>query len=473
LLGHVLDAAVHLEGEHGRSKTTSVAEHADALALQSLVVNIGEDAGQAAVDTTAVHVSALGGHVDAGLHAGIESLLSQTHEDLLNRLVGDRGGVVHISQLGGHLSENGVCGVCEIIVVQEARVRLSHKLASRGVERHVVETVKRRLLRLVVAISAIAVLLQLQSRLARVVGLVAGVHSLGVAANGEVAVYDGVLARKVGLVEVVCVLNIRAAETGVNGQGSVGADEHGDTAGSTGRASIALLVERDVAGDNNGVTTVPRRGLDPVDAVEQGVGAAVAGIDRVHTLDVVVAGLVEQLHQDGLDRLGLVEERLGTDFEAANRLGVNAVLLEERRKRRQGERVDICAAKSSVGHFPTAGRQRLRSRLTLTIVTEGHLGLAEANGVFALGDAIELLEVGLVDALHAQLARVRRRQAAALHSAIRCTTGWTCLAGEVQLNGLDANVRGTGGHDCKFACGVVVKGGGGVPARRGVHRSFK
>jgi len=38
--------------------------------------------------------------------------------------------------------------------------------------------------------------------------------------------------------------------------------------------------------------------------------------------------------------------------------------------------------------------------LTLTVVAEGHLGLAEANGVFALGDAIELLKLGLVDALH-------------------------------------------------------------------------
>jgi hypothetical protein len=38
--------------------------------------------------------------------------------------------------------------------------------------------------------------------------------------------------------------------------------------------------------------------------------------------------------------------------------------------------------------------------LTLTVVAEGHLSLAEANGVFALGDAIELFQLGLVDALH-------------------------------------------------------------------------
>jgi hypothetical protein len=37
--------------------------------------------------------------------------------------------------------------------------------------------------------------------------------------------------------------------------------------------------------------------------------------------------------------------------------------------------------------------------LTLTVVAEGHLGLTKANSVFALGDAIELLEFGLVNAL--------------------------------------------------------------------------
>lgn len=42
-----------------------------------------------------------------------------------------------------------------------------------------------------------------------------------------------------------------------------------------------------------------------------------------------------------------------------------------------------------------AGRQKL----TLAVVAKGHLGLAETNGVFSLGDAIELLKLGLVNAL--------------------------------------------------------------------------
>jgi hypothetical protein len=37
--------------------------------------------------------------------------------------------------------------------------------------------------------------------------------------------------------------------------------------------------------------------------------------------------------------------------------------------------------------------------LTFTVVAEGHLGLAETDGVLSSADAIELLELGLVDVL--------------------------------------------------------------------------
>jgi len=40
---------------------------------------------------------------------------------------------------------------------------------------------------------------------------------------------------------------------------------------------------------------------------------------------------------------------------------------------------------------------------TLTVIAEGHLGLAEANSVLARGNAIELLKFGLVDALHRRM----------------------------------------------------------------------
>lgn len=48
-------------------------------------------------------------------------------------------------------------------------------------------------------------------------------------------------------------------------------------------------------------------------------------------------------------------------------------------------------------HF-AAGTAEWRA-LTFAVVAERHLGLAETNRVLALGDAIELFELGLVDAL--------------------------------------------------------------------------
>ena len=37
--------------------------------------------------------------------------------------------------------------------------------------------------------------------------------------------------------------------------------------------------------------------------------------------------------------------------------------------------------------------------LTLTVIAEGHLGLAETNGVLASADAIELFELSLLNIL--------------------------------------------------------------------------
>lgn len=213
-------------------------------------------------------------------------------------------------------------------------------------ESHVVETVKRGLLLFSVAVDTIAVLLSLECCLTLVVGLVAGIDSLNVALDGEVAIDDGVLARQVGLVEVVYVPDIGATLAGLHNNGSVGADEHGNAASTAGRTGVALGVQRDVASDNDCVTAIPSRGLDPVDGVEQRVGATVARVHCVNTLNVVVAALLEQLHENGLDRLGLVEERLGADFQATDGLGVDVVLLEQRGDGGQGERVDVCTANS-------------------------------------------------------------------------------------------------------------------------------
>lgn len=88
--------------------------------------------------------------------------------------------------------------------------------------------------------------------------------------------------------------------------------------------------------------------------------------------------------------------------------------------------------------------------LTFSVVAEAHLGLTEANGVFALADAIELLELCLVDALQnfasAPWHASKHTEAAGQGS------DPTYLAGEVKLDGLDTDVLGSLRHDVYGKC---------------------
>jgi len=77
---------------------------------------------------------------------------------------------------------------------------------------------------------------------------------------------------------------------------------------------------------------------------------------------------------------------------------------------------------------------------TLAVIAEAHLGLAETDSVLAGADAIVLLQLSLVDTLKELLVKIEHSE-----------RGETNLGGEVDLNGLDADVLGTGRH-----------GGGGV-----------
>ena len=49
----------------------------------------------------------------------------------------------------------------------------------------------------------------------------------------------------------------------------------------------------------------------------------------INSLNISVAALSKELHQDGLAGLGLVNDGLGADLEAANILGGDVVLGEE------------------------------------------------------------------------------------------------------------------------------------------------
>lgn len=113
--------------------------------------------------------------------------------------------------------------------------------------------------------------------------------------------------------------------------GRIRSDQDGAGTGTTGRARGPLGVDSDVTAEDDGVPAVPGRALDPVDGVEERGGPAVAGVLRVDALDVGVAVRLEEVHEDRLDRLGLVDDGLGADIEATDREGVDAVLLEQAR----------------------------------------------------------------------------------------------------------------------------------------------
>jgi hypothetical protein len=228
-------------------------------------------------------------------------------------------------------------------VVEETSIRLLDKLASGRVESKVVETVEAGLGRVLTVGGAVGAIGLLGLTLA--VGAVGGIESLAVAVDGVVAINVWVLAGKVGLVEIVGVLHIGTTQTGLGNNRGVGADQESDGTGTTSGASIALGVESDITGNDNGIATVPSRRLNPVDGVENSVGTTVAGVDGVDTLDVGV--VAKELHKNTLDRLGLVEKSLGTNLEETNRVGVDVVVLEELRGSGKSERVDIWGKNTS------------------------------------------------------------------------------------------------------------------------------
>ena len=327
LLNHVGDIADNLGAEHGSGQTTAVAEKTNSLGLARREGDVADQASQTRVDGSGVHVTAESGDLKTRLHTLGEALLGQGHEGLLDGLISQGCSIVEIAQLRGDLGESGVRGVREVVVVKHTAVRLLHKLASRGMEQDVVEAVQGGLGLLNDSIGAI--LIGLEDLLAGIVGLVASVDRLSVALERELAVHHGVLAGEVRLIEVVGVGKIRAAKTGLDDNGGIRTDQHSHTASTTSGTSSTLGVQGNITADDNGITTVPGGRLEPVETVEDGVGTTVAGIDSVDTLNVGVAVWGKQLHQDRLDRLGLVQKGLSADLEAADGLGVDVVLVHE------------------------------------------------------------------------------------------------------------------------------------------------
>ena len=82
---------------------------------------------------------------------------------------------------------------------------------------------------------------------------------------------------------------------------------------------------------------------------------------------------------------------------------------------------------------------------TFSIITKAHLGLSKTNCVLPLTNAIEFLKLGLVDTLLYQSGQ--NTFAPILKQ--RCTPeglGIAYLAGEIDFDGLDANILRAGRH---------------------------
>ena len=114
------------------------------------------------------------------------------------------------------------------------------------------------------------------------------------------AIDNRVLTGEIRLVEIVGMLEVTAVDR-VKDNGSIRANQEGNGTSTTSRAGSTLSVDGDISGNNNGVSAIPGRGLDPVDGVEKSVGTTVAGINRVQTLNVGV--VTKELHQDRLNGL--------------------------------------------------------------------------------------------------------------------------------------------------------------------------
>ena len=220
---------------------------------------------------------------------------------------------------------------------------------------------------------------------------VAFVQRVQVADDGQATVHNRILRVHHGLVEVVRVGDVCGSQAALEHERRVWSDEERNGAGAAGWPRATLGVERYVAHDDGRVASVPVARLDPVDGVEERRRAAEASVDVVDALDVRVAGALEQLHQARLDALGLVDERLGADVEAADLVRAHAPLVHEVVEHGEAHGVDV-----------------------LVVESEAHLRLPEADRVLARRDGVERLQLRLAHVLgrivdiHGQYANISR-----------------------------------------------------------------
>jgi len=125
------------------------------------------------------------------------------------------------------------------------------------------------------------------------VQLITAVKGAQVTLNRQLAVHGWVLGAQIRLVEVVRVPHAGRAEAAVEHEWRVRTHQDGDRARAASRPGAARLVHGVVGRDDQGEPAVPGAALHPGDGVEEGGGAAVAGVGGVGALDVGAAVRLE------------------------------------------------------------------------------------------------------------------------------------------------------------------------------------
>jgi len=212
------------------------------------------------------------------------------------------------------------------------------------------------------------------------VQLVTVVQSAEVALDRLLAVHHGKLGAHVRLVKVVGVPHTGCSETTVEHEWCIRTYQDGYRARTTRRSGATCGIYRIVSCNDQGESTVPGAALHPRDGIEESGGAAVAGIGGVRALDIGATVRLEELHQHSFHRLALVDDGLGAYFQSADVLRLDFVTFQQPRSNSEAQRVDV-----------------------LTIVTETHSRLTQADRVLARRHAVVRLQFRLLHVLRREV----------------------------------------------------------------------
>lgn len=129
-------------------------------------------------------------------------------------------------------------------------------------------------------------------------------------------------------IKIICILNVRGSHL-IKYEGCIRSQKYGNCSSASCWSSWTFGVGSHINANNNTQPPVPGFTLKPIDGVEEGVRASITSIHRSHTLDVMIAALREQTHQDGLCGFRFIEECLSADLQTTNCGWIEVVLLHQ------------------------------------------------------------------------------------------------------------------------------------------------